>query len=196
MFQHNKNVCVDIDSYAYVKSYKSQLLMNLGQLFSDIGVRYVISHGNLLEYERGEPIHHDDDIDLRVCRKDIEKWAMYCNEPCNMKNPKYNIKFDKRFMDMDRQIQNGVQCWLIQFKDSEGICIKTFEKMNIHADVVLDSVTSNFWMDYDIDWDSIEEVTFLNIKTYVPNKKDRERVLTANYGVKYIIPKRKIKYLF
>lgn len=192
MFQHNRTIKINVNSYEYVKAYKSEMLRNLAQLFSDIHVRYVISHGNLLEYERGQPIFQDDDLDIRVCKLDIEKWGAYCKEPTNQTNPKYNIRFDNRFHNMDRQKNNGIQCWLINFNFKDTTDALT--KMNIHADIVFDSVPSKQWMDYDIDWEGIEEITYMDTITYVPKKEERNRLLKKNYGGRrYIIPHLNIK---
>ena len=49
-FQHNKDVAITEESYKYVRKYKKQLLTNLNKLLSDIEIKYVISHGNLIEY--------------------------------------------------------------------------------------------------------------------------------------------------
>jgi hypothetical protein len=191
MFQHNRTIKINENSYTYVKSYKSEMLKNLAQLFSDINVRYVISHGNLLEYERGQPIFQDDDLDIRACKLDIKKWESYCKVPSNQTNPKYNIRFDNRFHNIDRQKHNGIQCWLINFHFKDAT--EAFKKMNIHADIVFDSVTSKQWMDYAIDWEGLEEITYMDTTTYVPKKEDRVRLLKLNYGGKYIIPHKNIK---
>ena len=190
MFQHN-NVKITKTSYAYVKEYKLELMKNLSNLFSDICVRYVISHGNLLEYERGQYIFQDDDLDIRVCKLDIDKWETYCKDPKNQANPKYNLRFDNRFHDINKQKHNGIQCWLIHNPVLDATV--ELKKMNIHSDIVFDTVTSKQWMDYNIDWDNIVNITYMGISTYVPKKDDVVRVLAKNYGNKYLIPHRNIK---
>lgn len=189
MFQHNR-IKITRTSYAYVKSYKLELMANLSNLFSDICVRYVISHGNLLEYERGQSIFQDDDLDIRVCKLDIEKWENYCKDPKNQANSKYNLRFDNRFHDMNKQKNNGIQCRLMHHVTDATDELKN---MNIHADIVFDTVTSKQWMDYDIDWDNIVRITYMGTLTYVPKKEDIVRLLKKNYGEKYLIPHRNIK---
>lgn len=189
MFQHN-HIKITKNSYAYVKAYKLEMMANLSNLFSDICVRYVISHGNLLEYERGQPIFQDDDLDIRVCKLDIGKWELFCKDPKNQANSKYNLRFDDRFHDINKQNNNGIQCRLIRCVANATDELK---KMDIHADIVFDTVTSKQWMDYNIDWDNIVGITYMETHTYVPKKDDTVRLLKKNYGEKYLIPHRNIK---
>ena len=192
-FEHNKDVAITEESYKYVKECKKQLLFNLDKLLRDADVRYVISHGNLIEYERGMPIHHDDDIDLRINIEDINKWEKFCNE--NESAEKYNLTFDKRFKHIDKFLFNGVQCWLINFEDFEF-------KLDIHCDVIPSIVTAEpyiradgrfdkFWTDYDIDYSNLRKIKFMGVDTFAPNIEDSKRLLLRQYGENYLIPVRK-----
>ena len=78
-YQHNKHVQVTANTYAYVREYKKQLLQNITNLLNDLQIRFVISHGNLIEFERNCPIYHDDDLDIRFCIDDAAKWNQYCS---------------------------------------------------------------------------------------------------------------------
>ena len=51
-FEHNSNISVNTDTFKYVFRVKQQLLYNLNSLLNDLNVKYVISHGNLIEYKR------------------------------------------------------------------------------------------------------------------------------------------------
>ena len=66
--------------------------------------------------------------------------------------------------------------------------MQVFPNMNIHCDLVTSRVTSDVWIDYDIDYDNLANVKYLGIDTYAPNKKDTRRILTEEYGCKYMIP--------
>ena len=191
-FQHNKHVAITEESYKYVREYKKQLLTNLNKLLSDIEIKYVISHGNLIEYERGSPIYHDDDIDLRINIKDIHKWEKFCND--NESAEKYNLKFDGRFKNMKSFKKSGIQCRLLNFEDFE------FE-MDIHCDLVpsitnaepamrMRGVIDKFWTDYDIDYSNIRKIKFMGVDTFAPNIEDSKRLLIRQYGDSYLIPLR------
>lgn len=92
-FQHNTHIEVTKESYEYVKKYKRELVKNITNLFYDLGIRFVISHGNLIECERGRPIYHDDDVDIRFCKRDIYKWIKYIKSLDDMTDKKYNMRF-------------------------------------------------------------------------------------------------------
>jgi hypothetical protein len=185
-FQHNSKFDVNKNTYEYVKQYKQQLLENLAKLFDDINIKYVISHGNLIEYLRGSPIYHDDDIDLRININDYDKIKNYFNKN-NNKLEKYNLKFDERILSHYENVFkfNGSQCWLIKFNNKYNI---TEYKMDIHADIVLNKVGSNFWLNYDINYNDLQKIKYYNVSVYIPNKKDCEKVLITQYGKKWIIP--------
>ena len=192
-FQHNMNVAITEKSYKYVREYKKQLLLNMSNLLEDNKIKYVISHGNLIEYERGSPIYHDDDIDLRINIKDIHKWEKFCND--NESADKYNLKFDERFKNMKSFKKRGIQCCLLNFEDFE------FE-MDIHCDLV-PSITNaepyirddgrfdKFWTDYDIDYSNLRKIKLMGVDTFAPNIEDSKRLLLRQYGENYLIPVRK-----
>ena len=82
-----------------------------------------------MEFERGETIYQDDDLDIRFDINDLDKWHIYCQNPKNKTNPKYNLVFDNRFTNIKQQQINGIQCRLIHFNNTNNI--KQFN-MDIH----------------------------------------------------------------
>ena len=174
-FQHNKNIIVNKDSFEYVKEYKSQLLSNITQILHEIEIKYIISHGNLLEHTRKKAIQHDDDLDIRMDINDLDKWKTFCENNNNIMN-KYNLVFDKRFYDMKKQLHNGIQVRLIEFVNKDNL-YKEIE-MDIHCDLVFNKVTSKFWIKcgpYDIDYNNLREIKFLNVNTFAPSLKDTHK---------------------
>ena len=101
-FQHN-DLILTRKTYTYVYRYKQQIARAIYNLLTDLNIRFVISYGNLIEYERQMPIYHDDDVDVRFSVEDWDKWAGYCQVPSNINNPKYNLIFDDRFGNIDAQ---------------------------------------------------------------------------------------------
>ena len=176
-FQHN-NQLLTVDSYVYVKEHRRQLIKNVTKLMDELDIKFVLSHGNLLEFVRGKPILHDDDIDIRFDKKDFDKWKEYCQDPDN-KN-KYNLVFDNRFNEIDKQLINGIQIRLNSFNNEKEL--KTFPDIDIHVDFVSASIDSNIWIPYDIDFDKKREITYLGEKCYVPSKEDSHKVLKKDYG--------------
>jgi hypothetical protein len=185
-FQHNNKIKITPYLYKYVCEYKKQLLYNITLLFNDLNIKFVISHGNLIEYERKKPIYHDDDLDIRYDINDIYKWELFCskNQP---KLDKYNLIFDSRFYNLEKQKYNGIQCKLINIPfnlNSNNIT----NIMDIHMDVVPNKVISDFWLFYDIDYNNLRNINYLGINTYAPNIKDTKKVLETQYGKNYLIP--------
>ena len=182
-FQHNKNQPLTVGSYAYVKEYRKQLIKNITKLLDELDIKFILGHGNLLEFMRDKPILHDDDIDIRFDKKDLKKWEEYCKNPDN-KN-KYNLVFDDRFDKMDKQLYNGIQIRLENFENKKELEI--FPEMDIHADLVLASIDTNRpgecrWILYDIDFEKRREIKYLGEKSYVPSEEDSHKVLKKDYG--------------
>ena len=74
---------------------------------------------------------------------------------------KYNLIFDNRFKLLHKQKHNGIQVRLINFDNKYNI--ETFKQMDIHLDLVCSIVTSIVWIDYNIDFNSLREIKYLNI---------------------------------
>ena len=51
-FQHNKKTIITKESYTYVSDVKQQLLYNIVKLLNKLNIKYVLSHGNLIEFVR------------------------------------------------------------------------------------------------------------------------------------------------
>ena len=191
VFQHNMTFIINTNTYTYVKEYKRQLIKNMTQLLDDLHIRFCIGHGNLIEYARGKPIYHDDDLDLRFSKEDMGKWFEYCKN--NGKHAyKYNLLFDHRFSDVDAQKENGIQVNLLDFENDRNI--KAFKKMDIHCDLVANNIKTNVWIVYDIDFNNLRKVSYLGVDTYVPSEEDTVRILTKEYGSDYMTPNR--RYVF
>lgn len=190
-FQHNKHVQITDTTYTYVYKYKQELLRQLTKFLDNMNIEFVISHGNLIEYERQSPIYHDDDIDLRFNVKHLDRWIQWCKKQPSAEFEEYNLKFDHRFKDERAQRNGRLHVSLLHPPDVDCDVCST---MDIFADLVASNVKDKFWMDYDIDFSNRRQVTFLGIKTWAPSKQDTNRVLTYEYGRRYIIPFRKYKH--
>ncbi len=132
-YQHNKNTEITKENYLYVREYKKQLLNCVSNLMNDLEIKYVIGHGNLIEYVRDEPIYHDDDIDIRYDINQSCKIKKYIMNLVDNKDEKYNLIFGnginyKRFI-----------CYLLFFNNN--LNIKLFPQMRIVCDVVANKET-------------------------------------------------------
>lgn len=191
-YQHNRSIIVTPTTHKYIYQYKKQLLKNITRLLNDLQIKFVISHGNLLEFERRETIYQDDDLDIRFDCNDWNRWDSYCLKPKNKNNPKYNLIFDNRFTNIKQQQLNGIQCRLIHFNNPHHI--KCFT-MDIHCDLVNHKINSKTWIYYDINFSQLRPITYLGINTWAPNKKDSIRMLKKDYGTNYLIPDKKQPHL-
>jgi hypothetical protein len=194
-YQHNKNIIITKNNYEYVREYKKQLLNNITLLLNDLDIKFVISHGNLIEYIRGEPIYHDDDIDIRFFHGDIYKWEKYCYELHEIYDKKYNLEYDNRIKNFDNQKYNEIQISLINFHNFKNINI--YPDIKIHADLVSSRVISDFWMNYEIDYDNLEYINYLDyldIKTCAPNRDNSFKILSQQYSNNFIILNINIKF--
>lgn len=187
-FQHNSNIMVTTKSYTYVREYKKQLIYNITQLFNELQIKFVIGHGNLIEYERQEPIYHDDDIDIRFDINDIQKWKTYCSNPNNNTNIKYNLQFN--YLQIFK-LQDWTRVKLINFIGN----IKPIN-MNINIDIVSSNYKGfwkknfidKFWVDYNINYNNLRKIKYLEVDTYAPSIEDTIMILTKEYGPNYIKP--------
>jgi hypothetical protein len=187
-FQHNFRVDVTLLKYNYVKEYKKQLLQNVTNLLNELNIRFVISPGNLIEYERKKPIYHDDDLDIRFCIDDFPKWRSFCNDSnAHLLCKKHNITFDDIFLDFDKQLDKGIRIALVTFENPKHITI--FESIQIYTDLVVSIANSKkHWIDYSIDYDNLRKIIFMGVETYAPNEEDTKRILSTEYGENYLIP--------
>ena len=182
---HNETIIVNKHTYSYVYNYKKQLLYNISNLLTTLNIKFVISHGNLLEYTRDKLIYHDDDLDIRLNISDKEKWSDYCKNN-SRESQKYNLIFDHRFKNIGKQLYNGIQARLLKFNNPNNI---PEIKMDIHLDLVFNKVKlKKIWKDYSIDYNNLRKVKYLGISTFAPNLKDTHLVLKKEYSKKYIKP--------
>jgi hypothetical protein len=178
VYFHNKNIQVTKDSYAYVYEYKRQLMSNLERFLRDSNIKHVISHGNLIEYERGRPIYHDDDIDIRINNDDISKVNLSILG-------RYNLKVTGSILKL---LESNIYCFwhhinLIVFESDIPVV-----NMKIFADLVCNKTNRKPWTVYDINYDSVREIDYLGTKTFAPSKEDTLRLLEKEYGENWIIP--------
>lgn len=188
-YQHNYSITINKKNYEYVREYKKQLLQNITNLLNDLRIRFVISHGNLIEYKRGAPIYHDDDIDIRFNKDDYHIWYKFCkeNNSNNIEIEKYNLVFDWRFPFTKTQMLCGIKCNLIQFKNTTNI--EVFPNIKINCDLVCSKLSkSKIWADYNINYNNLQKIEYLEVNTYAPNDSDTQKVLSKEYGKKYLIP--------
>ena len=124
-YQHNNNIDITRDNYLYVREYKKQLLQNITKLLNTLNIRFVISHGNLIEYERGTPIYHDDGVDIRFCYDDISKLDNYFNTIKEKKDMKFNLSFrSMSFMNIFNKNDNSNhKVSLIKFNNYKNLTI-------------------------------------------------------------------------
>ena len=183
-YQHNELI-VNEDNLKYCNEVKKQLLHNVSSLLKSLNIKFVISHGNLIEFTRKIPIHHDDDIDIRMCAEDVDKWINYCKNLNCLVDNKYNLKYDHRIFNFEEQKDNGIQIRLNNLINNNNIKIYN---MDIHCDLVLNTIESETWIKYDIDFNNLREVKYLGTTTYAPSEEDTDRILKKEYGENYIKP--------
>ena len=107
-------------------------------------IKFVIAHGNLIEYERQKPIIHDDDIDIRFDINDFKKWVKYCSSLKNNTDIKNNLVFDDRLNVPDKQLYNGIQVRLYKFYIKQSVY-----EGDIYCDLTANKVIKkNSWIDY------------------------------------------------
>ena len=188
-FQHS-GMPITKDSYAFVQKSKHNLLNGISTVMAKYQIRYVISHGNLIEFVRGRPIYHDDDIDIRFDVRDFPKWEQYCNSLKNGIDAEHNLIWDDRIHDFSRQRDNGIQARLISCT-TDKIDSKSGHKYDVHCDVVASQVQSSFWNNYDLAFEtSLRPVMYMGSTVYVPTKEKAHTLLHLEYGSDYMIPDR------
>ena len=120
---------------------EKELFKNIVKVLNDNNIRYVIGHGNLIEYERKRPIIQDDDIDIRYDVRCIFRYMKYCKSLKNNIDIENNLVFDDRLINFKQQLNNGIQVRLHKF-DS-----KIEYTGDIHCDLVPNKLfNQNFWI--------------------------------------------------
>lgn len=178
VYFHNGHVQVTKDTYDYVYEYKRQLIRNLEKFLRELNIKHVISHGNLIEYERGRLIYHDDDIDIRINSDDISKVNLSLLS-------QYNLKVTGSIVKL---LETDIYCYwhhvnLLVFESDIPVV-----NMKIFADVVCNKTNRHPWIVYDINYDNVREIDYLGTKTFAPSKEDTLRLLTKEYGENWITP--------
>ena len=188
LFQHNP-IIVNKKTFKYTLEVKKQLLRNVTNLLHKLKIKYVIGHGNLLEFTRNRYIYHDDDIDIRMDIKDKDKWFNYCTSINSIEDEEFHIKFDNRIFNIDKQLYDGIQVNLLKFNNCNNI--KEYN-IDIHCDLVFNRVNNKkIWIDYNIDYNNIRRVKYIGSRVYAPSKNDTKKILIKDYGNNYMIPIRK-----
>ena len=188
-FQHNKQYEINESTYLYVYNYKKQLLQNIDKLLELLNIKYYVSYGNLLELVRGKPIYQDDDLDIIFDINDLNKWYKFCENNNNL--IKWNLKFDDRWKDINKQKLNGIQARLIKFDNPLNI---DEYNMDIHMDLVASKVGSDYWPNFKVNFNNLQKVNLWNVPTYIPDINDLFTILHTTYGEDFMIPKPNIKY--
>ena len=201
-FQHTKVLVTD-KTLKYVRLYKKELLKRITKVLHVNNIQYIISHGNLIEYTRGEPILHDDDIDIRFNNKDFNKWEKYCLTLIEKNGKYYDYKnsliYDGRAIDFDRQKNNGIQIILyienivnINNEDLKILKECPDKKLidNIHIDLVVCNAISSFWSNQcNVFNEPLRKITYLEVPNVsIPSVKMTKKILIKDYGDDYIIP--------
>tara|TARA_B100001121_G_C18700115_1_gene627125 strand:- start:11162 stop:11845 length:684 start_codon:yes stop_codon:yes gene_type:complete len=181
-FQHNKTFKITNESYEYVKNYKKELIRNITKLLNDLNIKFSVADGMLLEYERGEIIYNDDDVDIRFDNNDFKKWENFCNNN-SRELDEYNLIFDNRFKNIKQQKIDGIQCSLINFDGSSK-----YKDIDIHLDLISSNVENKFWPDFNINFNNLRKVKIYNVETFIPSNDDAIEYLKFIYGPNYIIP--------
>lgn len=182
IFQHSK-IMITRKTYNYVKRYKHELFKNITQVLKKHNIKFVIGYGNLLEYVRGEPIIHDDDIDIRFDIEDFPKWENYCRSLKNKFDKENNLIYNDRFHNFRLQKHKGIVVKLYKF-DSKGV---DYNK-SIWCDLIPSVVSFKFWNDYKIFHKPLIQIKYLESVAYIPDKKLTNDILTKTYGKNYLIP--------
>ncbi len=182
-FYHNNKIRVTLESFNSVREILKELLFRVDKLLRRLDIKYTIACGNLLEYERGSPIYHDDDIDIRVDSRDWYKWDLHLLNKGNT-----NIENDLFYKKVTADNKGRwYHIYLLNFdniKKKKGIKNNAFGLDFVSSD----SCANDFWKKYDINFDDLRNVVYLDINTFAPNINDTKKVLIMDYGPNFIIP--------
>ena len=169
-FSHSGERVTD-QSFRRVRATKRLLLSKCASLFKQLGVRYIISDGNLLEYRRGRPIPQDDDIDFRVHDADFGRIIEYYKSLPQSHDDGRGIKVKKAF-------KNGFKIRLVE---DNGI--------DMWADVVPASEKSNVWRRIP-EWafEGLQNVDYMGVRVLAPSNENADRILRDQYGNNFMKP--------
>ena len=100
----------------------------------------------------------------------------------------YNLIFDSRWSNPERQKKNGIQVRLIKFKSIDLNHEKIILNMDIHADIIPDFINSSVWPKTNVNLNKLRKIKLWGIDTYAPSVEDTVRILQNEYGKDYIKP--------
>ena len=181
-YQHS-GIEINKNNYKYVKEYKKELFKNIVSVLNNNNIRYVIGHGNLIEYERKRPIIQDDDIDIRYNVRDIVRYIKYCKSLKNNVDIENNLVFDDRLTNFKQQLNNGIQVRLHKFDSNIEYT------GDIHCDLVPNKlINQNFWIDYNVFCKPLRKIKYYGTESYAPSKELTKYYLEKEYGKNYMHP--------
>jgi hypothetical protein len=174
-FQHSKLI-INEERYNTIREHKRVLLKNITNVLHKLDIKYVIAHGNLLEYVRGSPIVQDDDLDIRFDVRDIKKWVKYVSSLKNNKDPNNKLFIKKRLSNY----------YVIRLNSLEKCSFLTV--FSGFCDFVSNDLNDETFNLYDVFDKPLRKINYMDIETYVPDKDSTHKVLKDEYGENYIIP--------
>ena len=178
-YQHC-DVLITEKNYAVVTDTRRRLIAGVTSALERHRVRYVLGHGNLLEFVRGEPIVHDDDVDIRIHRDDLDRWMGYCLEAGEKDEARALSLRDARRTDRGAQARNGMQLWLLD---------DPHPHFDVHVDVVSSTVPDPVWIDYHPAFETpLRRTTYLGVLVWVPSAEAARKLLIQEYGIDYLVP--------
>ena len=171
---------------------KLSLLRRIDTMMNTAGVAYTISHGTLLEFARGMPIYHDDDIDVIFSAYDRARWERFCLAHSREDMEKqFGVKFDDRQHDIWKQRRDGCQLFLVDPQSD----------VTVHADLVSENVhVACVWLLHSVDFKRLRRVEIkypgINETATVScmSREDSRRFLRIEYGPRWRVPHKRYTF--
>ena len=85
-----------------------------------------------------------------------------------------------------------LHCRLIKFINNGNI--KEFNNMDIQCDLVTSASFDNTWIEYNINFNKLRSISYLDVNTFAPSVDDTYNVLSSQYGKNYLIPNEKKEF--
>lgn len=181
-------IVVTEGGYRIVTEARRRLVRGVASALEDHGIRYVLGHGNLLEFTRGKAIVHDDDVDVRVDVRDFDRWMQYCAQTGSVDRARGLSLRDARRTDAAAQRVNGLQISLLD---------DPHPRFDVHVDVVPSVVSSPVWTDYSAAFTQpLRRALYLGVPVRVPSAEMAERLLRREYGPSFLVPDRQARVDF
>lgn len=180
VYFQNSDIIVNKQNLLKVRNELYDDLKSIVSILDKYNIRYTLAGYNLLEYFTKKENISLDSITIRIFNEDFDKWMSYCQTLQQQDNTyidtKYNLIFGNNANNKIKQLEFGIKL------SSMNTCQENIF-INIIPAICVPPNAKYF--NYDIDFNKLQKIKYLNLTITIPNKNDTDNILQTEFGDKY-----------